>query len=145
VGTLADDFLRQLRNARDGAVVIVGHNDGGRLPFGDGSFVSLATLPFLTGGAKVVLVSCESESFDRGLGAGMPTKLVIEVAVATQANMKNHIQQYHGELTASVLQSMLMDSYDEAVQQVRSGQFVKATVMTSGVAVPTLALYEPGT
>jgi len=143
LATMADDLERQLRNATAGVVTLIGHNDNGYMRFGDGSSIELAGIAGRTGGASMVLVSCESEPLIRGMGAGIATKIDIDVAVATESLFRERLETAGAILSPAQLQALLKAAHHDAVRSKNlSTTFRKGGTTLAGSGIVVMAIQK---
>lgn len=139
VRTAAESFFEQYRTSTADVVTLVGHNDEGTFRFADGSPLSLSELSS-AGGPPVAMISCNSMTYANGQAVGVPSAITFTVAYATQAKFAAKLASRESVPTASELQSMLIESLDEAATE--SGARVKYVVFAVGTGGGGIAIWQ---
>lgn len=139
VRTAAKSFLEEYRTSTADVVTLVGHNDSGTFRFADGSPLSLSELSS-AGGPPVAMISCNSMTYANGQAVGVPSAITFTVAYATQAKFAAKLASRESVPAASELQSMLLESLNEAATE--SGARMKYAVFGVGTGGAGIATWQ---
>jgi hypothetical protein len=142
--TIGDEVLASLQAADGGVFSLVGHTSNNRIHFADGSFIDLIGIADKTR-ARVALLGCETESFVRGTGAGLPTALTLDVALATEAGLASRVAAFEGTPTADELQVALLEAFEEAAHAQNVANVVKVSAAFALPGTAVIIVYQVGT
>ena len=90
--TVAQAFLDEYNQSTTGQIfTLVGHNEGGKFRFYDGSEINLNSVGQNEAGGILAVISCESGRYVEGRAVGVPTDVTYNIAFSTEEKLRRRL------------------------------------------------------
>lgn len=127
----ADEFIAAYQNSEDDVVTLVGHNQGGRFYFGDGSWVSLENLANDATRPHLVVISCQSSRYAMGGQAvGIPIDVGYAIAFRTEELLLERLRQLDDSARNNL--ALVEQELDEALNRAIQERNIRVTAYAIG-------------
>lgn len=142
--SMAADLETALLKERSGLVVLMGHSDSnGVLRLADGTGVDLLNIASRTGGAKLIVISCNSK-ISSGVFAGIPTSITPDLAFRTRRLLDAYLSQLDSDPVGPDLQRAVEAAFGQALSEMglEPTKFRISAIATVGVGGAALEISQ---